>query len=107
MGGTKMANLTKIKRNKMLKFLEELKKTHNDDSSIRAFNEIENALTEKKFGLVFEEHTEEVDEKLLEEIPIFCEDKTRRLCMDENLPYNFIIQGDNLQVLYLLGSTNH
>lgn len=106
MGGTKMANLTKIKRNKMLKFLEELKKTHNDDSSIRAFNEIENALTEKKFGLVFEEHTEEVDEKLLEEIPIFCEDKTRRLCMDENLPYNFIIQGDNLQVLYLLEKTH-
>ena len=29
-------NLSKIKRDKMIKFLEELKKTHTDDSSIRA-----------------------------------------------------------------------
>ena len=57
-----MANVTKQKRDEMIKFLEELKNTHTDDSSIRAFNEIENALTEKKFGLVFEEHTEYVDD---------------------------------------------
>ena len=43
---------------------------HTDDASIRAFNEIENQLTEKKFGLVFEEHTEEVDEMLKENIPV-------------------------------------
>lgn len=36
-----MANLSKIKRDNMLAFLEELKKTHSDDASIRAFNEIE------------------------------------------------------------------
>lgn len=42
-----MANLTKLKRDEMIKFLEELKQTHNDDASIRAFNEIENSLTEK------------------------------------------------------------
>ena len=58
----------------MIKFLEELKNTYTDDSSIRAFNEIDNALTEKKFGLVFEEHTVEVDERLLNEIPAFCAD---------------------------------
>ena len=43
-----MANLSKIKRDKMIAFLEELKKTHADDDSIRAFNEIENHLREKK-----------------------------------------------------------
>ncbi len=101
-----MANVTKLKRDKMIKFLEKLKNTHTDDSSIRAFNEIENALTEKKFGLVFEEHTEEVDERLLNEIPIFCADESRKICKNKNLPYNFIIEGDNLQALYLLEKTH-
>ena len=101
-----MVNLTKLKRDEMISFLEELKQTHNDDESIRAFNKIENALTEKKFGLVFEEHTEEVDDRLLNEIPIFCADETRKICKDKNLPYNFIIEGDNLQALYLLEKTH-
>ena len=101
-----MANITKQKRDEMLAFLEQLKADHNDDASIRAFNEIQNHLTEKKFGLVFEEHTEEVDEKLLTHIPVFCADKDRRLCKDESKPWNFIIQGDNLQALYLLEKTH-
>lgn len=101
-----MANISKIKRDKMIAFLEELKKTHTDDESIRAFNEIENSLIEKKYGLVFEEHTEEVDERLREEIPVLCEDKERRICKDETLPWNFIIEGDNLQALYLLEKTH-
>ena len=101
-----MANISKLKRDKMLAFLEELKKTHNDDESIRAFNEIENSLCEKKYGLVFEEHTEEVDERLQNEIPVLCEDKKRRICKDEALPWNFILEGDNLQALYLLEKTH-
>lgn len=101
-----MENITKIKRDAMIKFLEELKTTHSDDSSIRAFNEIENALTEKKFGLVFEEHIEEVDEKIINEIPVFCADEKRKICKDKSLPYNFIIEGDNLQALYLLEKTH-
>ena len=101
-----MANLTKLKRDEMIAFLEELKQSHSDDESIRAFNEIENTLTDKKFGLVFEEHTEEVDERLLNEIPIFCADETRKICKDKDLPYNFIIEGDNLQALYLLEKTH-
>ena len=32
-----MANIAKIKRERMLAFLEELKTQHNDDTSIRAF----------------------------------------------------------------------
>ena len=52
----------------MLAFLEQLKADHNDDASIRAFNEIQNHLTEKKFGLVFEEHLPECTP--LWEIPV-------------------------------------
>lgn len=101
-----MANLSKIKRDKMIAFLEELKKQHSDDDSIRAFNEIENQLRDKKYGLVWEEHSEEVDELLKENIPVFCTDPERRLCKDPSLPWNFIIEGDNLQTLYLLEKTH-
>ena len=41
----------------MLDFLETLKKEHTDDESIRAFTEIENQLRDKKYGLVWEEHS--------------------------------------------------
>lgn len=36
-----MANLSKVKRDNMIAFLEQLKKAHTDDESIRVFNEIE------------------------------------------------------------------
>lgn len=101
-----MANIAKIKRDRMLAFLEELKLQHNDDESIRAFNEIENHIRDKKYGLVWEEHTEQVDEMLEENIPIFREDSERKLCKSSSLPYNFIIEGDNLQALYLLAKTH-
>jgi len=101
-----MANLSKIKKERMLEFLETLKQQHTDDESIRAFNEIENHLREKKYGLVWEEHTEHVDAMLEENIPVFCEDKERKIVSDENLPYNFILEGDNLQSLYLLEKTH-
>ncbi len=101
-----MANLSKIKRDEMIAFLDELKKTHSDDASIRAFNMIENHLREKKYGLMWEEHSEEVDDLLTENIPILTADPERRLCKDERLPWNFIIEGDNLQALYLLEKTH-
>ncbi len=101
-----MPNLSQKKRQRMLEFLEELKKTHSDDASIRAFNEIENHIREKKFGLVFEKHTDEVDEMLQNNIPVLREDPERRICKDKTLPWNYIIEGDNLQALYLLEKTH-
>jgi 16S rRNA G966 N2-methylase RsmD len=101
-----MANISKIKRDRMLKYLESLKAIHNDDESIKMFNEIEDSLTEKKYGLVFEEHTEQVDEMLENNIPILTEDKDRVLIKDKSKPVNFIIEGDNLQALYLLEKTH-
>lgn len=101
-----MANLSKVKRDSMIAFLEDLKQQHTDDASIRAFNEIENHIREKKYGLVWEEHCEEVDELLAENIPVLTADPERRLCKNESKPWNFIIEGDNLQALYLLEKTH-
>lgn len=100
-----MANLSKIKREKMLDYLEKLKEINNDDENIRAITEIENALNEKKYGLVWEEHSEKVDEELVHNIPIFVEDETRKIMANENEAYNFLLEGDNLHSLKLLEKT--
>lgn len=101
-----MANLSKIKREKMLDYLEKLKEINNDDENIRAITEIENALNEKKYGLVWEEHSEKVDEMLEHNIPIFVEDVTRKIIANENEAYNFLLEGDNLHSLKLLEKTH-
>ena len=49
-----MANLSKVKRERMLAFLETLKNSNNADETVRAFNEIENHIKDKKYGLVCE-----------------------------------------------------
>ena len=68
-----MANLSQIRRKKMLEFLETLKEQHTDDASLIAINQIERELTAKKYGLVWEEHEEEVDVKMQTHIPVFTE----------------------------------
>lgn len=99
-------NLSQIKRQRMLDFLEMLKKEHTDDESIRAFTEIENQLRDKKYGLVWEEHSERLDELLEENIPIFTEDTSKKITASADGVYNFILEGDNLQSLYLLEKTH-
>ena len=69
-----MVNLSKVKRQKMIEYLEKLKEINTDEESIRAITEIETALNEKKYGLVWEEHSEKVDEMLEHSIPIFVEE---------------------------------
>lgn len=101
-----MANLSKIRREKMLNYLEKLKQLNNDDENIRAITEIENALNEKKYGLVWEEHSEKDDEMLEHNIPIFVEDETRKITANENEAYNFLLEGDNLHSLKLLEKTH-
>lgn len=101
-----MANLSKIKRENMLDYLEKLKEINNDDENIRAITEIENALNEKKYGLVWEEHSEKVDEELVHNIPIFVEDENRKITANEDEPYNFLLEGDNLHSLKLLEKTH-
>ena len=63
-----------------------LKETNNDDENIRAIMEIENALNEKNYGLVWEEHSEKVDEELVHNIPIFVEDENRKITANEDEP---------------------
>lgn len=102
-----MANLSQIKREKMLKFLETLKEQHSDDESLIALNQIENELTSKKYGLVWEEHEEEVDVKMRTHIPVFTEVEAKEIVgASESEQYNFLLEGDNLHSLKLLEKTH-
>ena len=102
-----MANLSKIKRERMIEFLEKLKSQHNDDESIIAFNNIEKELTAKKFGLVWEEHEEAIDTLLESNIPVYSESNDKSIVTDSTSDEcNFIIEGDNLAALRLLQKTH-
>lgn len=101
-----MANLSQSKRKEMLDFLDKIRAEHQDDETIKAINEIENALTEKKYGLVWEKHTERVDEEMVHNIPIFTEIEDRKIKNSKSNDYNFLIEGDNLHSLKLLEKTH-
>ena len=101
-----MSNLSEERRKKMLGYLESLKAKNTDDNDIQAINEIELALTEKRYGLVWEEHSELVDEELKTSIPVFTQDNDRTLLRAANNSCNFLIEGDNLHSLYLLEKTH-
>lgn len=102
-----MENLSKKRRDEMIAFLEMLKKQHSDDDSLMAINRIEKELTSKKYGLVWEEHQEEVDKKMETHIPVFSEVSEYELIEDEDNPFfNFLLEGDNLHSLKLLEKTH-
>ena len=102
-----MANLSKVKREKMLAFLNTVREQYKtDDDMLIAIGEIENAINSKKYGLVWEQHDEEVENKMIDNIPVFTEDAKREILLDNNKKCNFILQGDNLHSLYLLQKTH-
>lgn len=98
-------NLSKIKREKMLKTIAEIKSKIKDDEVKKNLSLIEYELTKKKYGLIWEEHKERVDEELETKIPVLREVKSKQIQNNENEKYNFLLEGDNLHSLYLLEKT--
>ncbi|MDD3325302.1 MAG: site-specific DNA-methyltransferase, partial [Sulfurospirillaceae bacterium] len=101
-----MPNLSQVKRQRMLEFLNKIREEHSDDASLIAINEIETELTDKKYGLVWEEHEERVDIEMKTKVPVFSDVAYREIVSDEKLPFNFLLEGDNLHSLKLLQKTH-
>lgn len=99
-------NLSKIKRDKMLKTINEIKKNVTDEETINNLSLIENELTKKKYGLIWEEHEERVDKELETQIPTFEEVEDKQISFKPNGKFNFLLDGDNLHSLYLLEKTH-
>ena len=62
---------------------------------------------QKKYGLVWEEKTEDVEERLRDHLPVLVEDKSKYIpstCPDA--PNHILIEGDNLEALTALSYTH-
>ncbi len=99
-------NLSKIRRDKMLSTINEIKKNITDEETLNNLSMIENELTKKKYGLIWEEHEERIDKELETQIPTFEEVKDKELVCNLNEKFNFLLEGDNLHSLYLLEKTH-
>ena len=103
-----MANLSRQKRERMLGFLSTIKEGYTDnDEVLQAIHEIENELSLKKYGLIWEEHEEDIDVQMKTHIPVFTEIKENEVIGDtDNNKINFLLEGDNLHSLKLLEKTH-
>lgn len=100
-----MTNLSELSRRKMLNFLESMKDKADEDD-LKAINEVENFISAKRYGLLWEEHEEFVDVQIAQKVPVFTEDKTKKIINDSEKPVHFLLEGDNLHSLYLLEKTH-
>ena len=61
----------------------------------------------KKYGLLWEDKQEDVEERLREELPVLTEVKERRIISDApDAPNHILIEGDNLEALTALSYTH-
>ncbi len=104
-------NLSKQKREDLLDKIEQIraffKKSIYDENARQLagyLNELTIEINGQKYGLVFEEHKEAIDEKLENNLPVLTEEK--ELFVDNGGEINFLLEGDNLASLQLLEKTH-
>lgn len=104
-------NISKQKREELLAKIKEIRsfiaatpQDENTGNLLSYLSDLEKDVNGKKYGLVFEEHREEIDEILDTHTPVLSEDKD--LFIDNGGQMNFLIEGDNLASLKLLEKTH-
>ena len=94
--------LDKIKQ--IRAFIAAAPQDENTGNLLSYLSELEKDVNGKKYGLVFEEHREEIDEVLDTHTPVLTEDAD--LFIDHGGQMNFLLEGDNLAALKLLEKTH-
>lgn len=104
-------NISKIKREQLAEKIGALREyiarapqDANTANLLQYISEIEKDIKGKKYGLVFEEHREGIDEKLETHLPVLTEEE--ELLVDNGGNMNFLVEGDNLASLKLLQKTH-
>lgn len=104
-------NISKKKRDDLLDKIKQIRafiaaapQDENTGNLLSYLSELEKDVNGKKYGLVFEEHREEIDEVLDTHTPVLTEDAD--LFIDHGGQMNFLIEGDNLASLQLLEKTH-
>lgn len=105
-------NVSKEKREKLVQkitaikqYLQSASQDENTAQLLTYIADIEKDIKGKKYGLVFEEHRESIDEVLENNLPVLTENKG--LFIDNGGQMNFLIEGDNLASLKLLKKTHN
>ncbi len=101
-GEKREALLSKIAQIKT--FIEKNAEDKNATQLLGYLGDLSREVNGKKYGLVFEEHRENIDELLDENAPVFTEEK--KLFVDNGGELNFLLEGDNLASLKLLEKTH-
>lgn len=93
-----------------LDYIRTLMEQARRDSKLEDIPKLEKLLElvdSKRYGLVWEEHAELVEEEMKTKIPVFIEDNSRKIEGDPSTSdYNFLLEGDNLHSLHLLSKTH-
>ncbi len=104
-------NISKEKRDDLIEKIKQIRgfisaapQDENTGNLLTYLSEIEKDIKGKKYGLVFEEHREGIDETLAAHTPVLTEEKD--LFIDKGGQMNFLIEGDNLASLQLLEKTH-
>lgn len=104
-------NISKQKREDLLNKIKAIRcfivaapQDENTGNLLSYLSDLEKDVGGKKYGLVFEEHREGIDELLETHTPVLTEDKD--LFIDNGGQMNFLIEGDNLAALKLLEKTH-
>lgn len=104
-------NISKQKREELLNKIKEIRtfisaapQDENTGNLLSYLSDLEKDVNGKKYGLVFEEHREEIDDVLDTHTPVLTEEKG--LFIDNGGQMNFLIEGDNLASLKLLEKTH-
>lgn len=104
-------NISKQKRDDLISKIKEIRtyiasaeQDENTGNLLAYLNELEKEVKGKKYGLVFEEHREAIDDILDNNTPVLTEDS--ELFIDNGGQMNFLIEGDNLASLKLLEKTH-
>ena len=104
-------NVSKEKREQLVAKIKAIKsyiasapQDENTAQLLAYIADIEKDIKGKKYGLVFEEHREKIDEILEQNTPVLTEEKD--LFIDNGGQMNFLIEGDNLAALQLLEKTH-
>ena len=104
-------NISKQKREDLLNKIKEIRnfisaapQDENTGNLLSYLCNLERDVNGKKYGLVFEEHREEIDDILDTYTPVLTENKD--LFINNDGQMNFLIEGDNLASLKLLEKTH-
>ncbi|KRM67746.1 type iii restriction-modification system methylation subunit [Apilactobacillus ozensis DSM 23829 = JCM 17196] len=89
-----------------IEYLNYLISESNNPSDIEKLEKISKMLNSKKYGLVWEEHPEKVEEEMKSKIPVFLENKCKKIHDSDSEDFNFLLEGDNLHSLHLLEKTH-